>query len=268
MLALSKDELERGVVTASTGNHGAAVAFASSQLDAKAIVFVPANASEAKLANIRRRGGETREHGSDSAETEVFAREYAAEHGLTYVSPYNDPLVIGGQGTIAVELDRQLDRIDAVIVAVGGGGLIAGIASHLKATRPSARIIGCSPSNSPVMIRSVEAGQLLDLPSTPTLSDGTAGGVEAGAITFPVIRDQVDELITVCESDIASAMLSFMDVHSMLIEGAAGVAVAAYRKVAGDLAGKNTVVVLCGGNIGMDTLRGVWASADDRERVR
>lgn len=268
MLALSRDELERGVVTASTGNHGAAVAFASSQLNAKATVFVPANASASKLANIRRRGGEIREYGEDSAETEVFAREYAAEHELTYVSPYNDPLVIGGQGTIAVELERQLDTIDTVIVAVGGGGLIAGIASHLKATRPATRIIGCSPSNSPVMIRSVEAGQLLDLPSTPTLSDGTAGGVEAGAITFPVIRDQVDEFVTVSEPEIASAMLSFMDVHSMLIEGAAGVAVAAYRKVAGDLAGKNTVVVLCGGNIGMDTLRGVWAAAEDGTPVQ
>ncbi len=256
-LALSREELDRGVITASTGNHGAAVAFALSRLDAEATVFVPEGASASKLANIRRHGGTIREHGKDSGDTERFARAYASEHGMTFLSPYNDPQVIGGQGTIAVELERQLDTIDAVIVAVGGGGLIAGIASYLKDASPKTRIIGCSPENSPVMIRSVEAGRILELPSLPTLSDGTAGGVESDAITFPVVRDQVDELVTVGEQEIAAAMLLFMDTHSMLIEGAAGVAVAAYRRLAPSLRGKNTVVILCGGNIGVETLRTV-----------
>ncbi len=260
-LFLSREELDRGVVTASTGNHGAAVAFATARVNARATIFVPENASATKLGNIRRHGGAIREHGTDSAETESFARDYAEQHGLCYLPPYNDPQVIGGQGTIAVELERQLDRIDAVLVAIGGGGLIAGIAGYLKAVRPEIRIIGCSPANSQVMIQSVRAGKLLDLPSEPTLSDGTAGGVEPQAITFPVIQQQVDELVTVSEAEIRSAMCTFMDSHSMLIEGAAGVAVAAYRKLAPTLAEKNTVVVLCGGNIALETLRQVVCHA-------
>ncbi len=260
-LSLNREELDRGVITASTGNHGAAVAFALAQVDAKATIFVPENASATKLGNIRRHGGAIREHGTDSAETERFARDYAAGHGHSYLSPYNDPQVIGGQGTISVELERQLDTIDAVVVAIGGGGLIAGVAGYLKAVRPEIKIIGCSPANSQVMIQSVRAGKLLDLPSEPTLSDGTAGGVEADAITFPVIQQQVDEFVTVSEAQIRSAMCAFMDTHSMLIEGAAGVAVAAYRKLAASLAGRNTVVVLCGGNIALDTLRQVICHA-------
>ena len=254
-LFLSREELDRGVITASTGNHGAAVAFALAQVNAKATIFVPENASATKLGNIRRHGGEIRVHGTDSAETESFARKYAAEHSFCYLPPYNDPQVIGGQGTIGIELERQLDRIDAVVVAIGGGGLIAGIAGYLKAVRPEIKIIGCSPANSQVMIQSVQAGELLDLPSEPTLSDGTAGGVEPDAITFPVIREQVDEFVTVSEAEIGSAMCAFLDTHSMLIEGAAGVAIAACLKLAPTLAGSNTVVVLCGGNIALDTLR-------------
>jgi len=261
-LALGREDLDRGVVTASTGNHGAAVAFALARVNAKATIFVPENASPTKLSNIRRQGGEIREHGTDSGETEHFARDYAERQGLTYLPPYNDPQVIGGQGTIAVELERQLDQIDTVVVSIGGGGLIAGIAGYLKAVRPSIRIIGCSPANSQVMIQSVAAGEILDLPSQPTLSDGTAGGVETDAITFPVIRETVDEFVTVSETQISSAMRTFLDTHSMLIEGAAGVAIAAWQQRATDLAGANTVVVLCGGNIALDTLRQVICHAN------
>ncbi len=259
-LHLNREELERGVVTASTGNHGAAVAFALAQVDASATIFVPENASATKLANIRRHGGEIREYGADCAETENFARSYAAENGFCYLPPYNDPQVIGGQGTIGVELERQLDELDAVVVSIGGGGLISGIAGYLKATRPEVKIIGCSPANSQVMVRSVQAGELLDLPSEPTLSDGTAGGVELDTITFPVIRRQVDEFVTVSEAEIGSAMRTFMDSHSMLIEGAAGVAIAAWRKCTPALAGGNTAVILCGGNIALGTLRQVICS--------
>jgi len=256
-LTLDRPALERGVITASTGNHGAAVSYALAQLDAKATVVVPEGTSTSKLANIRRHGGEIRVHGDDGVQSERFARSYAAEHGLEYLSPYNDLQVIAGQGTIGVELERQLDSVDVVIASVGGGGLVAGIAGYLKSRLPDVRIVGCSPVNSPVMIRSVEAGELLDLPSEPTLSDGTAGGIEADAITFPLVRDLVDDFVTVTEAEIAAAMVTFMDTHSLLIEGAAGVAVAAYRKLAETFRGKTVVVVLCGGNIGVDALRSV-----------
>ena len=259
LLSLTPEELARGVVTASTGNHGAAVARSANELGASGIVFVPEGASPSKLRAIARLGAEVRTHGTDCVQAESHARHYAAENGMTYVSPYNDPQVIGGQGTIGVELARQLDRIDAVYVSLGGGGLISGIAAYLKSVQPGVQIIGCSPENSQVMIQSVKAGRILDLASLPTLSDGTAGGIEAGAMTFDLCRDLVDEYVTVTENEIGASLRLFIDMHHMLIEGAAAVAIASYLKTRDRFAGtqSNVVIVICGGNISRETLRGI-----------
>ena len=257
LLSLTDDERQRGVVTASTGNHGAAVALALRKCGARGIVFVPENASPTKVANIERLGAEVRFFGDDTADTETHARRYALEHQATFVSPYNDPQVIAGQGTIAVEIFRQLERVDAVIASLGGGGLVSGIASHLKAVSPATRMYAASPHNSQVMIQSVKANRILDLPSQPTLSDGTAGGVEHDAITFEMVRDRVDDLITVTEEEIASALREFLEAQHMLLEGAAAVALATYLKCRRDLEGQNVVVVICGGNIGLDVLKSV-----------
>ena len=255
LLSLTEEERERGVVTASTGNHGAAVAFALRHIAAKGIVFVPENAAQSKTANIEQLGAEVRYFGFDSAKTEVHARQYAAQHGMTYVSPYNDPQIIGGQGTIGVELEQQLETIDAVFVSLGGGGLISGIAGYLKRHGPQVRVIGCSPAHSQVMIQSVRAGEILDLPSQPTLSDGTAGGVEPGSITFPLCRRWVDDYCTVTEDEIVTSLLEFMSAHHMLIEGSAAVAIASFLQQQDRFQGKNVVIVLCGANIGLATLR-------------
>jgi len=257
ILSLSKDELERGVVTASTGNHGAAVVFALSQLNTQGLIFVPENASETKLESIRRIGGEIRFYGTDNADTEMFAREYARQNNMTFISPYNDPMVLAGQGTIGVELMNQLEEIDAVFVALGGGGLISGIAGYLKSMRPEIKIIGCSPENSKVMMESVKAGKILDLPSLPTLSDGTAGGVEPGAITFEFCRNLVDDFINVTEEEIAESMSQFMSSHHMLIEGAAGVALASVKKYRNRSRNKKLVIIICGGNISLEILKTV-----------
>jgi len=257
LLALPPEERERGVVTASTGNHGAAVARSASMLGVTATVFVPENTDQSKVEAIRRLGGRIRFHGSDCVEAEVFARQYAAEHRLTYVPPYNDPQVVGGQGTIAVEMARQLNGIDVVFAALGGGGMISGIAGYLKAVNPGVRIVGCSPENSQVMIQSVRAGRILDIPSLPTISDGTAGGVEEGSITFDLCRDLVDDYVTVTEEEIKAALRAFMEAHHMLIEGAAAVAVASYLKTRERFEGKNVVIVICGASIGMDRLKEV-----------
>jgi len=171
------------------------------------------------------------------------------------VSPYNDPLVIAGQGTIGVELERQLDRIDAVFISLGGGGLISGVAAYLKSVRPDVRVVGCSPESSQVMIQSVQAGEVLDLPSKPTLSDGTAGGVESGAITFDLCRELVDDYVTVTEEEIADSWREFTGVHHMMIEGAAAVAIASFMKLRAQFAGKNVVVILCGANISLETIK-------------
>lgn len=257
LMSLPPDVLSRGVVAASTGNHGAAVAYALGKLQAPGIVFVPENSSPSKLDAIEQLGAEVRRHGDDCAVAEVYARDFAAENGLTYVSPYNDPKIVGGQGTIAVELERQLDRIDAVFVSLGGGGLISGIAGYLKSVHPGVRIVGCSPENSQVMIQSIKAGTILDLPSLPTLSDGTAGGVEQGAITFDLCRALVDEYVTVTEDEIAEGLREFMGAHHTMIEGAAAVAISSFMSVREGFVGKNVVVVICGANIGLDTLKQV-----------
>lgn len=255
LLSLDPQTLARGVVAASTGNHGAAVAYGLERLSARGVVFVPENAVPAKLEIIERLGAEVRRFGLDPAETEVHAREYASKHGQTFISPYNDPEIVCGQGTIGVELERQLEGIDVVLASVGGGGLISGIAGYLKSVGPGVRIVGCSPENSQVMVKSIAAGKILDLPSLPTISDGTAGGLEPGAITFDLCRELVDEFVTVTEDEIKDSLRLFVRTERQLIEGAAAVTVASYLKTRDSYAGKNVVLIICGANISPETLK-------------
>ena len=257
LLSLTDEEKRRGVITASTGNHGAAFAFGLSKVGGSGVVFVPENASPTKVEAIERLGAEVRHFGSDCGETEAQARLYAEKNAMTHLPPYNDVKVIGGQGTIAYELTTQLPQIDAVYVALGGGGMISGIAGFLKSKNPDVQIIGCSPQNSQVMIQSVKAGRILDLPSLPTLSDGTAGGIEPGSITLDLCRDLVDDYITVTEEEIKESLREFIQTQHMLIEGSAAVAVAAFKKQADRFAGLNVVVVICGGNISLETLKAI-----------
>ena len=265
MLSLSPAQRDRGVVTASTGNHGAAVAYGLGKLGGRAIVFVPQNASHVKIQVVERLGAEVHHFGGDTADTEAHAREFAEKKGLTYIPPYNDLQVIGGQGTIAIELVKKLDKMDTVFAALGGGGLISGIAGYLKSIYPTVDIIGCSPQNSQVMIRSVDAGKILELPSLPTISDGTAGGIEPGALTFDLCRELVDEYETVKEDEIKDSLKEFLQTQHMLIEGAAAVAVAAMVKRRNRLAGKNVVVIICGANISVETLRTILMSQKNEQ---
>jgi threonine dehydratase len=258
LLSLTPAQREKGVVTASTGNHGAATAYALKLLGLQGIVFVPETASPVKLAMIQRLGATIQYYGMDGGVTEIFARRYAEEQGMTYISPYNDPQIIGGQGTIAVELVRQLNQpIEAVFVAVGGGGLISGIAGYLKAVQPQVKIIGCLPENSPVMAASIQAQEIVEMESLPTLSDGTAGGIEPGAITFELCQRLVDDYILVNEEEIKAGMRLCIEDHHVLVEGAAGVAVAAYLKQKATYQGQNVVIIICGANISLEKLRAV-----------
>ena len=188
---------------------------------------------------------------------ETHARKYASEKQITYISPYNDSQVAAGQGTIGIELSRQLDKIDVVFVSLGGGGLISGIAGYLKSINTDVQIIGCPPENSQVIIQSVKAGKILDLPSLPTLSDGTAGGLEPGAITFELCQALVDDYITVSEDEIKESLRLFMLIHHMMIEGAAAVAIASYLKMKEQFNGKNVVIIICGANISLEVLKNI-----------
>ncbi len=249
LMTLSDEDRAKGCVTASSGNHGAAVACAMQKLGTKGVIFVPEQTSDAKTDNIKRFDGDVRFFGTDGLDTEQHARNYAEEKGMLYLSPYNDEQVVAGQGTCGVEIIEELPDIDAVFVAVGGGGLIAGVGSVLKAHNPDVRVYGCQPKASAVMALSVAAGEILDLPSEPTLSDGTAGGIEAGSITFALNQAVVDEFVLVDEQQIADAMKYFVATEGHAVEGAAGVAVAGMLAVKEELRGLNVVVIVCGGNI-------------------
>ncbi|HYV84286.1 MAG TPA: threonine/serine dehydratase [Patescibacteria group bacterium] len=252
--ALGPEARARGIVTASSGNHGAAISWALAALGGRGVIFVPENVSPAKLAAIRDHAAEVRPFGTDSGLCEIEARRFAGEQGLPYISPYNDPDIIAGQGTVGLEIARQIDRADAVFVALGGGGLIAGIGGYLKAIGRRVEMVACSPENSAVMHHSIAAGRVLEMESKPTLSDGTAGGVEPGAITLDLCRALVDHRVLVSEDEIAAAMRLVIGRHHTLIEGAAGVAVAAYLKEKERYGGRRVVIVLCGANIGLDRL--------------
>ncbi|MCJ7606700.1 MAG: threonine/serine dehydratase [Thermoplasmata archaeon] len=262
LLSMSDEERARGVVTASSGNHGAAMALAMAKTGTEGMIFLPEDAVESKVETIRSLGADIRYHGTDCGITEAFARRFAHEEGMVYVSPYNDPKVIGGQGTIAAEIVRQLDGVDSVFVSVGGGGLISGIAGFLKSVDARIEIVGCLPENSPVMAESVKAGRLLDMGWTPTISDATAGLIEEGAMTFDLCSRYVDDFELVSESEISEAMRLVISKHHMLIEGAAGVSVASLLKRRGSLEGKKVVVVLCGANVGVETLRSVICGSE------
>ena len=254
LMTLSSGQRAKGCVAASSGNHGAAVAYAMRALDTSGVIFVPRQTSKAKVEAIRSYGGEVRFFGNDGLDTEQHAREYATSNGMFYLSPYNDAEVIAGQGSCGIEIAKQMHDVDAVFIAVGGGGLISGLGSVLKTRNPGIRIIGCQPAASPVMAKSVQAGRILDMPSEPTLSDGTAGGIEAEAITFELCRHLVDEFVLVSENQIAQAMREFSAEQQSEIEGAAGVAIAALNHCHESIAGKKVVIVICGGNISQETL--------------
>ena len=257
LLTLSAEERERGIIAASSGNHGAAVAFGLRTLGMHGTIFVPENASPVKVEAIKEYGAEVRHHATDVAITEAYARSYAADNGQTYISPYNDLQVIGGQGTIATELARQLDKADAIFVAVGGGGMISGVACYAKSVYDDVQVIGCLPQNSPVMAESVSAGHIVEMESLSSLSDGTAGGIERGSITFELCQQFVDEFVLPSEDEIAAAMRVFMQTNKMVIEGAAALPVAGLLKMKDRFRGKYVVVVIGGANVTLEIIKSI-----------
>lgn len=250
---LGDDERRLGVIAASTGNHGQGVARASQVLNVPATVFVPEQASPVKIAPMRAMGVRVETvPGSDGLAAELAARTAADDEGKVFVSPYNDPAVIAGQGTIGAEILEALPAVDAVFVSVGGGGLISGVGGWLKSHRPDIRMYGCWPENAPTMARCLERGAIHEVEETATISDGTAGGVEEGAITFESCQAFIDEQVLVSEDEIRAAMRLLAEQERWIVEGSAGVALAGCLKLADVLRGARVAVVLCGRNIGFE----------------
>jgi threonine dehydratase len=262
ILTLSPSERAREVVTASTGNHGAAVAHAAALVGTRARVFVPEDVAAPKLARMIASGAEIERVPGDPLNAELAARGHAEERGLAYVSPYNDRAVVAGQATVGLEIMRQRSSPpDAVLVPLGGGGLAAGVGTAIKSGWPGTQVLGCSPAASPAMIRSLQAGRVIDVPIGPTVSDGTAGGVEDGSITFELCREVVDEVVEVSEEEIEASLRDMIEHELLLVEGAAAVAVAGFRRLAEELRGPGgVVIVLSGANVSTTTLLKVLSS--------
>jgi threonine dehydratase len=241
-----------GVITASTGNHGQGVARAGALSGVRVTVYVGAATAPEKIAAIRALGADVVIMDGAPIEAELEARRQAELQGKTYISPYNDLEVVAGQGTIGVELARQAPELAAVFVSVGGGGLISGIGTALKQLSPHTKIIGVWPENSPCMLEAMRAGAIVDTVEYPTLSDATAGAVEAGSVTVPICSDIIDAAVTVTEAEIASAMRAVAQTERWMIEGAAGVAVAALMKSALAYTGRKVAAIVCGRNIALD----------------
>jgi threonine dehydratase len=257
LLTLDENQKRAGVVTASSGNHGMATAFGLNRLAINGLVYLPESASPLKVQMLHALGATTRFHGRDCDNAEAHARRQAHQTGKTYISPYNDAFVIAGQATIGLEILDRLPQVDCILASVGGGGLISGIAGVVKAVRPKTAIVGCLPEHSPAMAVSVKAGRIVNPPVRETLSDGTAGGIEPGTITFEPCRTLVDEWVLVSEAEIRAAMVRVFDHHRLVIEGAAAASVAGFLKLAPRFQGKTVAIVICGRNIDVQTFRSV-----------
>jgi threonine dehydratase len=236
-------------VAASAGNHGLGLAFAAAELGARVTVIVPRLASAAKVSALQQFDVRLVLHGEGYSEAEAHALDLAATEGGRFVSPYNDPDVIAGQGTLARELLEQVPNLGTVIVPVGGGGLVAGVSLALAGT--DVRVVGVESEASPSMSAAVAAGTIVPITVEPTLADGLAGNLEAGAITVDIALHEHVEILTVSEADIRSAMAYAAHKMGLVLEGAGAVGVAAVRAglVAPDGSGRETVVLLTGRNV-------------------
>lgn len=253
---LTPEQQQQGVITASSGNHGQGMALAGARAGVPVTVYASTNASPLKLDAIRSYGATVVTLDADGLTVELKAAEAAQNEGITFVSPYNDADVIAGQGTIALEMLEDEPELDAVFVAVGGGGLISGIGSVMKQLSPSTQVIACWPAASTAMYASLEAGMIVEPPEHDTLSDGTAGGLEPGTITFPLCQQVVDDCVLVSEDEIREAMKQLARYERWMVEGAAGVAMAAFMQQADKWKGKRVAVVLCGRNITLEKFTG------------
>ena len=245
---------EEKVVAASSGNHGAAVSYALFQKNMTGIIYVPKNVKKSKVKIIESYGSKVVKFGDDCLDAENEAIRLSKENNLTFVSPYNDYDIISGQGTIGVEILEQNREIDIVFITVGGGGLISGISSYIKSVNPNIKVIGCSPINSSIMINSIKEGKIVNSESKDTLSDGSAGGVEEDSITFNMCKEFIDDYCLVTEEEIALQIKNTLNKDKILIEGSAAVAIASAIKMKSYLKEKNVAIIICGGNIGLDTL--------------
>jgi threonine dehydratase len=253
LLALSTAERERGVCTASAGNHAQGVAFHSAALGIRAQIVMPLATPQIKVAATRGFGADVILHGANYDEACEEALRRCQEEGRTFIHPFDDVEVINGQGTIGLELLEQVPDLEALVIPIGGGGLISGVACALKETNPKIRVIGVEPEKLPSMLRAREAGAPVTLKAEATIADGIAVR-RVGDLTLPLVSRYVDEIVTVDDEEIASAILILLEKEKTLAEGAGAAALAALLQSKTNLRHRRTVVLVSGGNIDVTLL--------------
>src|ERR1700691_3363885 len=253
ILLMTDDERARGVITASAGNHAQAVAYHASKRGIRVQICMPVLTPLVKVTATRGYGAEVILHGNNFDEAVDEARRRCDAEGLVFLHAFNDDAVIAGQGTIGLELLEQVPDLEAVVVPVGGGGLIGGIACAIKEQRPEVRMVGVETARVPSMLRAREAGHPVTIPAEATIADGIAVR-RAGERTVPLVAKYVDELLTVDEEEIASAILVLLEREKTLAEGAGAAALAALLQKKTTLNGQRSAVLVCGGNIDVSLL--------------
>ena len=253
LLQLGADARRSGVIAASAGNHGLAVAFHAARLGVPATIVMPEYAPLIKVTNARRYGAEVILHGSNYDEAYERARALETERGLIFVHPFDDPRVIAGQATLGLELLEQLPEVEAVVVPVGGGGLIGGVALAVKGTRADVQVIGVQSAALPAMTRSLEAGQRVRVDSAPTIADGIAVR-QVGSLTLELAQAWVDRVVTVDEEELSNAVLLLLEIEKTVVEGAGAAPLAALLNRPLGLERRSVALVLSGGNIDVTML--------------
>lgn len=250
---LTPEQASRGVIAASAGNHAQGVAYHATRRGIKALIVMPLTTPLVKVTATREFGADVLLHGANYDEAFAEAMRLCDEQGLTFIHPFDDPHVMAGQGTIGLELLEQVPQLEAVVVPVGGGGLIGGVACAIKESRPDVRIVGVQTSRLPSMAAAVEAHQPVTIEPATTIADGIAVR-RAGTLTLPVVERYVDEIVTVDEDEIASAILMLLEREKTLAEGAGAAGLAALLQHRTSLGAAHTAVLVCGGNIDVTLL--------------
>jgi len=248
MLNLNTEEKTKGIVTASSGNHAQGIALAARYLNIPAKIVIPKNISEAKLYKIMQYNVTVIQEG-EFDEIEQKARTLSTQEGLTYISPYNDLNIIEGQGTIALEIYEDLKDVDVILVPIGGGGLISGIAFASKALNSDIKVIGVQTKGASTMYNSWKTGKIIEVEEFATIAEGLSGGLEPGAITFDIIQNNVDQIVLVDEESVKKAIQLLWELEGQIVEGAGAVVVAFLLENPQKFRNKNIVAVISGGNI-------------------
>jgi threonine dehydratase len=259
ILSLTEEELDQGVVSASTGNYALAVAEAMRLRGRVATIYVARDIDKSRLDLLRFHGLNLVISGDLAWEAEKEARRVGDEEGKIYVSPYNDPLVVGGQGTCGYEISQQLPDLDAALFACGAGGLLTGSAGWLKSHNPKIEAYGVSPANSPVMHESMRQNKMVEMETLPTLADTCAGGVDLDSITLELCQRYVDDILLLSEKEIEAAIRLLFEQHRLVTEGSGALGVGGLLKHKEHFKGKKVVAVVCGRNINLEVFKKIIA---------